>query len=299
MSKSFAELGLSPEVLKPLEDAGFKAPFPIQEAVIPLALTGVDIIGQAKTGTGKTLGFGLPILDLISQGSGKPLALVVVPTRELCIQVADELNKSSTHIFLIPIRTTYEFIPLLAKNQPIQEVWKRWIDRLTSTNCHWMIQWSNYVELSNDFDTIHLTPIYQSVNPIISLAMHTLWKPNRNIIYVETNTYNTFNKLAGYRRSIEFATIERLRHHPTFQLPNQDFWQFHIDTYISKNIAFFSLQSFTKRNQYTSSSLTQENHIELHQWRSIFPDGYINDSEPYHEWLGVPSFVQSTISNNP
>ena len=95
MSKSFSELGLSPEVLKPLEDAGFKAPFPIQEAVIPLALTGVDIIGQAKTGTGKTLGFGLPILDLISQGSGKPLALVVVPTRELCIQVADELNKLS------------------------------------------------------------------------------------------------------------------------------------------------------------------------------------------------------------
>lgn len=95
MTKTFAELGLSPEVLKPLEEAGFKAPFPIQEAVIPLALTGVDIIGQAKTGTGKTLGFGLPILDLLNPGSGKPLALVVVPTRELGIQVAEELNKLS------------------------------------------------------------------------------------------------------------------------------------------------------------------------------------------------------------
>ena len=95
MTKTFAELGLSPEVLKPLEEAGFKAPFPIQEAVIPLALTGVDIIGQAKTGTGKTLGFGLPILDLLNPGLGKPLALVVVPTRELGIQVAEELNKLS------------------------------------------------------------------------------------------------------------------------------------------------------------------------------------------------------------
>ena len=95
MSKSFAELGLSSEVLEPLKSAGFEAPFPIQEAVIPLALTGVDIIGQAKTGTGKTLGFGLPILDILKPGDGSPLALVVVPTRELGIQVADELSKLS------------------------------------------------------------------------------------------------------------------------------------------------------------------------------------------------------------
>ena len=93
MSKSFAELGLSSEVLEPLVSAGFEAPFPIQEAVIPLALTGVDIIGQAKTGTGKTLGFGLPILDILKPGDGSPLALIVVPTRELGIQVADELSK--------------------------------------------------------------------------------------------------------------------------------------------------------------------------------------------------------------
>lgn len=93
MSKSFSDLGLSPEILKSLNAAGFQAPFPIQEAVIPLALTGVDVIGQAKTGTGKTLGFGLPILNNVDRGNGKPIALVVVPTRELGIQVAEELNK--------------------------------------------------------------------------------------------------------------------------------------------------------------------------------------------------------------
>ena len=99
MSKTFAELGLIDEVLTSLEKAGFKSPFPIQEAVIPLAITGVDVIGQAKTGTGKTLGFGLPLINSVLSneklGSGLPLALVVVPTRELGIQVAEELVKIS------------------------------------------------------------------------------------------------------------------------------------------------------------------------------------------------------------
>ncbi len=96
MTKTFADLGLSPEILESISEAGFVNPFPIQEAVIPLALTGADIIGQAKTGTGKTLGFGLPILNNVKRGSGKAVALVVVPTRELGIQVADELNKLSS-----------------------------------------------------------------------------------------------------------------------------------------------------------------------------------------------------------
>ncbi|MEY4421805.1 MAG: hypothetical protein RL581_343 [Actinomycetota bacterium] len=96
MTKTFADLGLSPELLESISEAGFVYPFPIQEAVIPLALTGADIIGQAKTGTGKTLGFGLPILNNVKRGSGKAVALVVVPTRELGIQVADELNKLSS-----------------------------------------------------------------------------------------------------------------------------------------------------------------------------------------------------------
>lgn len=99
MSKTFAELGLAGEILTSLESAGFKSPFPIQEAVIPLALTGVDLIGQAKTGTGKTLGFGLPILNSVLKssdlGKGFPIVLVVVPTRELGVQVAEELAKIS------------------------------------------------------------------------------------------------------------------------------------------------------------------------------------------------------------
>ena len=96
MTKTFADLGLSPKLLESISEAGFVNPFPIQEAVIPLALTGADIIGQAKTGTGKTLGFGLPILNNVKRGSGKAVALVVVPTRELGIQVADELSKLSS-----------------------------------------------------------------------------------------------------------------------------------------------------------------------------------------------------------
>lgn len=92
MTKSFADLALRPEVLKSLSAAGFEKPFPIQELVIPIALTGVDLIGQAKTGTGKTLGFGLPIVNSV-KAIGVIQALIVVPTRELGVQVAEELEK--------------------------------------------------------------------------------------------------------------------------------------------------------------------------------------------------------------
>lgn len=99
MSKTFADLGISKELLDSVTKAGFSSPFPIQEAVIPLALTGADVIGQAKTGTGKTLGFGIPVVNSVlahaKLGSGLPLALIVVPTRELGIQVAEELVKIS------------------------------------------------------------------------------------------------------------------------------------------------------------------------------------------------------------
>ena len=100
MSKTFSELGLTDSLLASITAAGFVNPFPIQEAVIPLALTGADIIGQAKTGTGKTLGFGLPILNNVKRGNGKAVALVVVPTRELGIQVAEELDKLATNLKL-------------------------------------------------------------------------------------------------------------------------------------------------------------------------------------------------------
>lgn len=95
---NFKELGIDQDIVDALESRGITSPFPIQEQAIPLALTGQDIIGQAKTGTGKTLGFGLPLLQ--SLGTNPELgakALVVVPTRELAIQVADDLKLASAN----------------------------------------------------------------------------------------------------------------------------------------------------------------------------------------------------------
>ncbi|MFG1880796.1 DEAD/DEAH box helicase [Micromonospora sp. NPDC049102] len=92
---TFAELGARAETVEALASAGITRAFAIQEYAIPIALRGVDLIGQAPTGTGKTLGFGVPLLDRVfapGEGSdGVPQALVVVPTRELGIQVAKDL----------------------------------------------------------------------------------------------------------------------------------------------------------------------------------------------------------------
>jgi len=114
LTKSFAELNLRPEVLAALDAAGFDKPFPIQEMVIPIAITGVDLIGQAKTGTGKTLGFGLPIVNNVKP-TGKIQALVVVPTRELGVQVAAELEKIGTDLSVAAIYGGRAFEPQLAQ----------------------------------------------------------------------------------------------------------------------------------------------------------------------------------------
>ncbi|HWL35209.1 MAG TPA: DEAD/DEAH box helicase [Frankiaceae bacterium] len=90
---TFEELGASPETVGALKALGIETAFPIQELTIPIALTGADLIGQARTGTGKTLAFGVPLLDRIELGRGVVQALVVVPTRELCIQVAGDLER--------------------------------------------------------------------------------------------------------------------------------------------------------------------------------------------------------------
>jgi len=92
MISSFEELGLSPEILSAVKALGFDAPFPIQEAIIPLLWSGNDVIGQAHTGTGKTAAFGLPILEIIEENDLKIQALVLVPTRELAMQVTDDIN---------------------------------------------------------------------------------------------------------------------------------------------------------------------------------------------------------------
>jgi ATP-dependent RNA helicase DeaD len=92
MPKTFAELGLSEQTLKALQDVGYESPSPIQEQAIPSLLEGRDVIGQAQTGTGKTAAFGLPIMEYIDPSEQEVQALVLTPTRELCIQVTQALR---------------------------------------------------------------------------------------------------------------------------------------------------------------------------------------------------------------
>jgi ATP-dependent RNA helicase DeaD len=97
-SAGFSALALSPEVLRALTDVGYESPSPIQAATIPSLLQGRDVLGQAQTGTGKTAAFALPILSRLEARAGKPQALVLAPTRELAIQVAEAFQRYATHI---------------------------------------------------------------------------------------------------------------------------------------------------------------------------------------------------------
>jgi superfamily II DNA/RNA helicase len=92
--RSFADLGATAPTLTSLARIGIEHPFPIQTLCLPLALAGVDLIGQARTGTGKTLAFGIPIVQEADPGEPVVQALVVVPTRELCLQVAADIEKA-------------------------------------------------------------------------------------------------------------------------------------------------------------------------------------------------------------
>ncbi|MEY4170478.1 MAG: hypothetical protein RLZ94_1551 [Actinomycetota bacterium] len=97
LAPTFAELGASHEIVASLAAAVIERAFPIQAMTLPLALEGKDLIGQAKTGTGKTLGFGIPLLQRVQRDDtpgAAPQALVVVPTRELCVQVAGDLEQA-------------------------------------------------------------------------------------------------------------------------------------------------------------------------------------------------------------
>jgi superfamily II DNA/RNA helicase len=101
---TFASLGVRDEIVRALAEKGIESPFAIQELTLPLALAGDDLIGQARTGMGKTFAFGVPLLQRISAGtaekplSGAPRALIVVPTRELCIQVTADLSLAAKHL---------------------------------------------------------------------------------------------------------------------------------------------------------------------------------------------------------
>jgi superfamily II DNA/RNA helicase len=100
VGKTFRDLGVTEEICAALDAAGIVTAFPIQELALPIALDGQDIIGQARTGTGKTLAFGIPLIERLAGISDRtpaaPTALVVVPTRELAIQVADDVRMAGS-----------------------------------------------------------------------------------------------------------------------------------------------------------------------------------------------------------
>ncbi len=105
---TFEELGLNEKILKGIEELGFSQPTAIQEKAIPVLLSGTkDLIGLAQTGTGKTAAFGLPLLQLIDASQKYPQALIVCPTRELCLQIEKEINLFKKHIPSIHVIAVY------------------------------------------------------------------------------------------------------------------------------------------------------------------------------------------------
>ncbi|GAB3383370.1 DEAD/DEAH box helicase [Lysobacter fragariae] len=116
-SVKFTDLALPEPLLKALADVGYESPSPIQAATIPPLLAGRDVLGQAQTGTGKTAAFALPILARIDPAQQKPQALVLAPTRELAIQVAEAFQKYAHHLpgfHVLPIYGGQSYTPQLA-----------------------------------------------------------------------------------------------------------------------------------------------------------------------------------------
>ncbi|MFC5577889.1 DEAD/DEAH box helicase [Lysobacter niabensis] len=116
-SIKFTDLALPDALLRALSDVGYESPSPIQAATIPPLLAGRDVLGQAQTGTGKTAAFALPILARIDPSQQKPQALVLAPTRELAIQVAEAFQKYAHHLpgfHVLPIYGGQSYTPQLA-----------------------------------------------------------------------------------------------------------------------------------------------------------------------------------------
>jgi ATP-dependent RNA helicase DeaD len=112
----FRELGLSTAILEALTAVGYETPSPIQAQTIPLLLSGSDVLGQAQTGTGKTAAFALPVLTRIDLPRAVPQALVLVPTRELAIQVAEAFQRYAAHLkgfHVLPIYGGQSYVPQL------------------------------------------------------------------------------------------------------------------------------------------------------------------------------------------
>ena len=106
--KTFEELGVSPEIRKAIEEMGYESPMPVQEEVIPYLLgNGNDVVALAQTGTGKTAAFGLPLIQKIDVKRRVPQALILCPTRELCLQIAGDLTDYSKYITDLKILPVY------------------------------------------------------------------------------------------------------------------------------------------------------------------------------------------------
>ena len=104
----FEEMGIMPEILKAINELGFENPMPVQEEVIPLLLSKErDIVALAQTGTGKTAAFGLPIIQQVDLSNNKTQALILSPTRELCVQIADDLKDFAKYVDDIKILPVY------------------------------------------------------------------------------------------------------------------------------------------------------------------------------------------------
>jgi ATP-dependent RNA helicase RhlE len=108
---TFAELGLHATVLQAVRDAGYEVPTPIQSQTIPLIMRGRDVMGLAQTGTGKTAAFTLPIVDRLIDGPRRTRVLVLTPTRELCVQVEESVQKYARHAELSVV-SVYGGVPL-------------------------------------------------------------------------------------------------------------------------------------------------------------------------------------------
>ncbi|MFI4890275.1 MAG: DEAD/DEAH box helicase, partial [Steroidobacterales bacterium] len=112
----FRDLALSEPVLQALTDVGYESPSPIQAATIPVLLSGKDMLGQAQTGTGKTAAFALPALTRIELSEREPQVLVLVPTRELALQVAEAFQRYAAHLagfHVLPIYGGQSYQPQL------------------------------------------------------------------------------------------------------------------------------------------------------------------------------------------
>ena len=108
MMKTFEELGVAPEIRRAIEEMGFVNPMPVQEEVIPYLLgENNDIVALAQTGTGKTAAFGLPLIQKVDIDNVVPQSLVLCPTRELCLQIAGDLNDYSKYVDGLKVLPVY------------------------------------------------------------------------------------------------------------------------------------------------------------------------------------------------